>query len=694
MDVTSIWEVLISVAQYRPDYDTYALRIGRQDRTITIGTYLDKLYVPRLHEHFEDYLFHEMQVTARILCVAGENGSGKTSALEFVKRRFQAEAPHLKVIKLNMKTLYDAYSTYFPTSDPNKPEPIESYVQAFRRLLRDIVRTSLFPSVSDYRHLISWLLAGPPQQPDDFDISLLSSLQDAYCEITALARCEELPRHSRCKAIYDYLAANPTEDCKFRRLVSKRVLIAHAVFAYLDLNRSFTRIVLILDNVDRLPLQQQAQFLLAIRDMQAAVQSKCCTTVALRTENISHLQPRDGHDYFFDLILPDGYQYPGLVVPGIDDHHLQHVLQKRDAYAEELLAACSTTPVLPSQLLRPQYVYDAHRLIVQQFLEERVHDLANSSCRVLLTVYVGFLRFIWGCVDKHKLDLVDLGKRYDISKHVKTLFYFWLQDFGPDVGIPLHNVVDWKYNPHSNSIQHVASAQHLLLTCMYNMVQNSRMKQLRNSHPRWDSVVAAMKTLQFDYNTIRDAASQFVAAPDRPAGAIKFLRRDVDPACLAEQDQDEITLTRLGEEIVRNVLHSSGYVIGASLRKQYGGTVPVTAYFELTPIQRAKHVMSFTVALAQKHLKAIALWHPAWAEKHGVNWVWEYRQQFGVNERLQCERIFEGAGRFFRELFRDESNPFLRACDVYTALVNDIARGIPYEQLDIVRLKAMTGRVR
>jgi hypothetical protein len=141
--------------------------------------------------------------------------------------------------------------------------------------------------------------------------------------------------------------------------------------------------------------------------------------------------------------------------------------------------------------------------------------------------------------------------------------------------------------------------------------------------------------------------------------------------------------------VVTNILDKVGYVWGVAHRSKEIRALKESNYFSFTRVERAQHVYLFAKGLAKKHLKFLSCIDGKYKDDA---WVARYRSEFGVNNRLQVERILDSASKFYGDLFRKERDgeqvqveipdAFNVMLEQYRELVGEVGRGSKFEELN------------
>lgn len=682
VELKDYWQLLISIANLGPDLEKNPKIVFKEwKRPVAIDEYLDEIYVPRLKEGYEQNLLQEIQTTNRVLCIAGERGAGKTSAVCWVEREIKKADRTCRFQCVDVRNYYDSLDLGFLDTDIKNDSIVALQIErAFKKLIKNYLTQALFPEHYDLRKLVAWTVAGPPDDSQDFDSNITADLQDLYIKTSGIANwSRELTRKERIEHFLNEIEKDFAKYEKIIEISLERLRAAQVIHAYIVGNKAFKKLILVLDNVDRIPIEHQQYILSVARDIQRSCGSVCSTAISIRTENAFRYQLAKGDEKFYDLFLLDSQKYTGLLLPSLEGEHARKILNSREIFAQKILREYDAQNNSKHEKVLRDCISPFHRGIVLEFVEEKVQILANDSCRILLNLYVEFLRYIWTATgpaykDKTGKALLDKRRIEDkYEKHLKTLFYLWLHERGQYIGIPLQDIVEHDFLATPGKFSDTASPRYLILTCIHNLKRELESKGLKEDWPIWGDVVSRMKELGFNYVEILKTMNSFIAKIGEPAGMLCLDHREIGTIKLSEIDNSQIMLTKFGRFIIEEVISKAGYIWGVA-RRRYEGETKLKTYYEYQRIERARHTYYFAKSLGLEHIRILAILKTEWKGKYGENWVREYRSKFGIFGNLQIESIIESALNFYSNLFIDEAdNPFRLLKNTFTLLVNKMA---------------------
>ncbi len=670
------WDFLYKIMGYSVDSSSPNAPLHLAEKPIACideRVFLETLYAPRSNEHFEERLIKYLLEAMPVICIAAGRGCGKTSAIRFAVNKIRASHPNTKIVMLDIKRVFDQRRF----QDLNEANA----ARRFSEFLRAEIQGRLFPRPRDERDLLAWLLAGSPDEGiDDFDYSLVSDLHDVFVPVIAEALGESGTRQQRFTSLSEWFFANQSRYAAISRETLPLLRTAHVVQAGVRL-RNWERIILIYDNVDRIPANFQPRFLEVANDSQIAMGGHCTTAIALRKENIRRPDPRsgDGGDLIY-VILPNDEEYPCLLMPKVGPEHVNNVLERRYAYSVELCGG-HLAPELLEQL--DSLIKPLHLGVVSEFLSNSINALANESMRNIVALYIGFVQYLQTLQHRGVLDFSGLlsGERED-ERHLKTVFFLWLREQGSKYGVVLYDILKGKeLESDAADFASMASEHHLLMTCVLNLTEELTRSSYA-TYPPFSTVYRRMEELGFSLDAVKTALREMCAPPGEQPRVIEFFRCECNVDDLTEKSEVPLCLTILGNELIKEVFSTVGYVWGQAYR-EYPKTIRNRSYHTLNRAERIEVFYLYMRKMSMRHLRLLGVLRD---ESVQANWLQRYRRRFGVGERLQVERILESGAAFYGPTFGKIPNAIELLREAYLVLQAQLVGGAKFEELDLSEL--------
>lgn len=649
-DAAIFWSLARQVLDYGIDKaEAYRLLSeGAEFGTITKGDFLEYLYRPRDSElSIEGRLAHRLLNSTSLLALASSRGCGKTSLLikaaDLLQKAQAAKGQAVDIIYINIRRLYDRHNL-FSLNDQDAP-------LRFQEVLEATVRDSLFPEISDERNLAAWLLAGGPDSSEEFDRHLLSDLRDSAASIQIRGEVSELPTR---KERWTVLARRFKEDgplfLEAKRLLEPKLRVAHSVVARVFIART-TKVILLYDNLDRIPNNLHRSLFLQVADnQQTALGTLATICIAIRTENLLGAWQAEPRGSFVDLFLPNNKQYPGLLMPKASSSFLSDILEARYSFAQRRFNEQKGS----SQFLQPDTVI--HRVIVEQFSACAMQELTNESVRAACRLYVEFMRYLYQLSISNILDVrTKFHKERDLN-YAETLFYMWLRAYGHVADIRLYDLFD-EGEPFDGG-ETRASPHHFLLTAIENLCRELSAESLPRNMPDINRVYRRMACAGFTEEECRRALLDMAEGTGDATGTIEIYWPEFEGGVLPSSGPPlsaRLRLTPLGKRLVGEVFSKVGYSWSLAYSSLHQDNEPVDhAYFKNSALERVGVLLDYLEKLAVKHFNFMTRVRDQWPLKNdgAGDWLSTYRRYFGIGNRLQVERIYTEAAKFFNNPLR------------------------------------------
>ncbi len=656
------WALMGQVMRYAVDIaDDYPLTIDDYNfGSITPEIFLSDLYVPWDRGNYENRLAHHLRTAKSLVVVAGGRGAGKTSSLLWASRQLVRTSDRIRVLNFNMRRLYDRLSLQRPSLHTPYAE-LQSHLELE-------VRRLLFPDLEDARDLIAWLLAGPPDPEDPFDDLLISDLHNQSVRTRTRAKvATSSVRSQRVAALRDWFILHEQEFAALHHELEPIFRLRHSILARAKLDQ-LDKIVLIYDNVDKIPGEFQTTFIEVANDSQLAMGPIATTCVAIRTEHLRG--PWEGQERggtLVHLILPDERQYNGVLLPILEQAQVSQIITRRHSFASRRYEA--HFPTEPSAVFLPII----HRAILDQFRESDVHRLTNENLRAVAALYVGFMQYLYSLSETRGQEFPTLFSGEGRERHAHTLFFLWLRSHGPLANVHLYDVLrPVTTQGRGATFREVASIHHFLLTTVANLTDDLQASAGPHEYPEFRMVVARLAELGFDLDEVRRAIK--VMLPEEEGeGTLEFTSSEPLVDQLTAGSKDRLRLTKLGRILVTEVFSKVGYVWSlAHARAVTGGTQdPDLAYLEMPAWSRINIIFDYVCTLAGSHLHVLSRLSEEWSARYGPEWLERYRRHFGIDGKVQVERILQETVAFYGREFRMRKQP-----NVFEALQALYAIGI------------------
>ncbi|HEV7670826.1 MAG TPA: hypothetical protein VGS22_20080 [Thermoanaerobaculia bacterium] len=664
------WDLALDVVTYAVDASFETPLRGKKDAILTVITeniFLDELYVTRGDEKFEENLAHEMLCSVPVVCLVAGRGCGKTSALRYAKRILEKRHPSVRTLLFDVKRNWDQG----PLSTLNSDNAGEQ----FRQALLQFAYSELFPEKADFLNMLAWLLAGRPDSTDSFDPGVVTDLVlESNLARTNLDENNQLGRKGREIALRLQFEKNREVFQEALSATQPKLRMVHLVVAAQKLF-GFKKIVLIIDNVDRVPGHFQPALMQCVTDGQLRMGSSCTTIIAIRRENVRGVEPRpgEGGDVLVQVSIHEE-KHDGLLLPTDGLDLPAFILGKRRAFSGKLYTEDSAESEI------------VHSTVVSQFLRERVYDLANGSIRSVIGIYHSFLRYL---IELGGREGLDISANLSDEGFLQTLLLLWLRQYGETQGIPLYDVLKADHpGDIRNDYASTADIRHLILTCLFNLSPKSTLYWRHSEFPTVKSVHERLSLLGFCFEDFRAALGDVCARPGEPPKLVEIHPTEADPSKLDELSGERLRLTRLGRALLESTTQKVGYLWARALADApHGLRKSSGTYFSFDRDERLRIVYHYCKNRSLYHLKLMSFLQESWFERFGNDWVLQYRKYFGVDTKIHLERIIDAAEAFFYRDRTDIAMPFSWLRSRYAKQLGNLAKGIPFAKLDLGSLE-------
>lgn len=672
--LSEYWGLVYRVMQYAVDESVvYKLSIANDHLdSLTEEKFLGQLYVR--FGAFEDQLVDQLLRGQAVVWIIGGRGCGKTSAIRFARREITANWEGYKVLVFDAEKM--AADEIFDETN--------TVLFGHKMLLAIRRRIQQEAEVVDRNaptKMLAWLLAGLPDRTQDFDKEVLAPVQELSTRLMTTARIEHEERKTRFSDLYKWFREHPSDFAEYNReadalLQPVQVLLAATHVA------GWRRVILMYDNVDRIPLPNQARFRTVVSDVHRALSGVCSSAIAIREETVlGEVRPNPGGSHVVVLAL--GEDYPAFLMPEISKSHIETVFDLRFRYANDLYERWASSDHVGEAAVIPQDAQSLHAGVVGQLLEGSFNALANNNVRVMCAIYLDFVRYLAETGAVRLLSSEESADETSLRGRLQTLFYIWLGKFGARYNIRFHDVLKHDIGIRAKRFNEIAAENHLLMTCIWNLTHEG-MGRLRppDDAAQFSLVFKRMASLGFTLGQTRAALSELTAQPGQEPRMVEFCERLCEIDTLDVGSSQRLTLTRMGEALVGTTYHKFGYIWSLAERSSEGSRWKQRSYFDMTRTQRLYVYLNYVRGVAGRNLRMLSFARTELAEKYGDQWLNVYREHFAVDGKLLPERILESGESFLRHSPEEQARiSSLR--EAYASLMEQLRDGREFEELDL-----------
>lgn len=598
--------------------------------------FVNHIYTPRNNEYLvEKKLAEHLHATKQFFCLVGNRGSGKSSMLHWCQHYIntsQESDVHMTI--LNIKKLIKSTKYKSITTD--------NASRVFAEIIRDRLTAKYFKKVDQYREFMAWLLAGCVDDTDFFSETLATEFFNYSMDLMLFAEIDDtLPRRQRMTLLDEFFKRDKQYFRKVLEDINPLVRSAHIIQAAISLN-NWGRLIFMFDNIDQIDIPLQRFFFDYVLDIHSSLAGVCSTGIAVRLENVAQYYSTSGgmHEAISIMLACNDAEFE--LLPSSASEHCHQMFQARYQLGVHIAKHEITLEEMDSNF---RIDSELHHLMVEGLLESKVFKLANSSIRTVNEIYCHFLDFY------SSFHYSNMPKGA-----IETLFYLWLGFNGNKYGIFIEDVVnvDEPYSTQDSNLP-TSSLHHYLLTALLNLEKENGYKQggvpLRKISDR-------LEDLGYSSEQVANAVRHFTPNNVDPIGVIKVLDVTEPLKSLVLNHDARFSLMPSGEVLVKEIYSKIGYVLGRAYSCGSSGSSTSNSndmavaqaakqYLNTSYEDRLFDLLFYLTRLAKRHFMVLERVRNMMYSKHKDNWLNVYRANYGVDNKLQIERIIIEALKFY-----------------------------------------------
>lgn len=518
VDYAGVLHEVFSIDPYYA-FEKKAVRRG----ALSEDDYFEYIYVERaLEENVKKVLTEN---AGKLTCLIGPRGSGKSSVGRKIKREYEAKEAFFHFYDIRREQVNHCLGEH----DEALSCFSEIMKNAYWKKLKDVNSDSLYafmvnasieddyrPSDSPTFDVFSELAHDVDQQilwdKEDIDKQIKEIEEDA--EKTNLTKEREVKEKNAIKeslnveSWFKYCRMKNARDAGWKRAeieelfnkIREKIQVVHLAYAYRYLKKYEGEQIFWFDNIDNLKGPAQETLVNALDDLQQTMSQIITIVVAAREENV--FRPQHFYDegrpltrtlVFFDdpHALSNGSNgYEAVNISVVSWKEIRQIVERRMAYFEVYYNARKRRTLDRFDIRIFRKIREVMDFLLHPsgdssneagiFQEEKITFVANNSLRELLPMFADFTKFILEkydtyCTpdDKRKVFLefppfLNDGRSFKITE-----LLYWLsrrQEY-----FKLHNLVS--YLPENPSSKGSCLLPHVILTCIWNLVENQRIDE-------------------------------------------------------------------------------------------------------------------------------------------------------------------------------------------------------------------------
>jgi len=595
-----------------------APEVPSEEGQISAAEFLEKLYVPR--PQIEEALRTQLILRNELLVLTGPRGCGKTSTAYSVLSRLTQEGWRFIVVDLfgepHFKKCREALHNHAPSR-------LGSWIT-------ETVVNQLFA------HLF------PPGQEWELWRFMLSEARYPFAnQLTSAGVLREIKEDA--KRIFGRLytasttqydewlySEEATQHAGLARLIRARLKVElraeHIVYAACCLGRA-GRVVVVMDNVERLPNPCQRECFEAAYNLEHQLGPLGRVLVSLRDETVKH--PLAGGVPAADAVcLPLAnreHVVPSLRVPDLSSAEVQALLKARFAW---IRARLREQNVPDGQL---EVLAGLENQILSRYVADRVIELANQNVRDVLGAHTRFLEF--------------LQERFSAAGDVfggdgyrmESLFYSWLVRRGEQSGLATYDVIlpirNWRRDPKKH---HGCMLEYVLLACAYRH-QRQLALQTGTDYPFVivKTLVADIVALGYPEEDVRRAILGLYVNGQNHGVLVDF--RDIEGAIDEDQKMDDCAMlyvTPAGSVLFNSIVHRMVYLVEYYLKQHMADQSAMS----IQPARMLSISLEWLCHMADMHRAGLLKIRDSSFGRQSKSWYSDYMAKYTFEGALQLEK--------------------------------------------------------
>ncbi len=245
---STYWPINRQVVAYAVDTNRHGgvYYQGKLVKLIDEDSFYDSLYANHNSSKFESTLMDSILLHPLRLYFCAPMGSGKTSAVRYVKRQIANMHPSVHVELIDVKAIFDRVKSKL------RKDPTLSTFDVVVSVLYDEFRDGLFNGPRERSKYAAWLAAGLPDDSDRFPKEVVADLVSTCDQIWNHEIRDAPTRMVRYQLLLERFNSAHSSLKPALKALSPNLRVPHVLQAFMSLNRDKKNLVIIYDNIDRL----------------------------------------------------------------------------------------------------------------------------------------------------------------------------------------------------------------------------------------------------------------------------------------------------------------------------------------------------------------------------------------------------------------------------------------------------------
>ncbi len=622
-------------------------------KSISPEDFFKLLYLSR----FEEAKIRDAIVsTARLLCVVGPKGSGKTTVVRKVLGDFTLENRYRVIIDLDVRRLQNDPDFYqiSKTSSENEASRVVNFFnkQAVNVYYSEYFNYSVLLPESEKISklaLYAFVMVAKSNEFRKFAISK-DRLKVEYSRMTRRPLLEPVA----FEGVYAFLAESIGSEVTVRKILyemDELLELPHLVLAAAQLWKAKHQVIWY-DNLDQLDGMSQARVFEHLKVSHLRMPASVVSVICIREENIKHyVQSEQSAPSYSDFVVISPAGQTGAIGLGVfDENAVREIVGRRLSYAFSMLESIYNKMLLNQDRSAEKFnlpvalrreLSDLSERLFRIMWREKALQLTNQSLREFLSLHSATL-------DRYRLIAGDLrrARLENEDWFLATLFLRWLRRYNSVVPIGIYEFAEfvWEWKSQNDwGVQGRVPAcvlEHVVATGLWNLESEQRLGGRPVRPPSVQSLLARLAKIGYSQREqVMKVIFSLYRQGEATGNIVDFCTQSIMESEGDIKDNHLIFLTYRGKCLSSFTCNTFGFSLESYLGFLEDRIEPVVNRNERRGIFMPAHsykgeliwaVVDFLCDLASMYAEGLRQIGKRMKNSYGADWLSLYRSWFGI----------------------------------------------------------------